>query len=659
MKPGDSIAQGKYTLLRKLRSSGMAEVWLARQHGTEGFAKDVVIKRILPHLAEDEKLVTMFLDEGRIAANLNHPNVVQIFDLGNDGSIYYIAMEYIQGHDLEQIQEQLKRRGVAFPVEYAVRIIADTCLGLAYAHDYVTSDGTPLNVVHRDVSPQNILVSETGVVKLIDFGIAKARTSSTRTQVGHTKGKICYMSPEQMMAKELDRRSDIFSAGVVLYEALCGVKPFDGDNLLACFHKLMKEGIVYPRQIRPDIHPYLEQIIMKSLSKERDNRYPTATAFRSDLEQYLRLEGISVGPEHLSDFLRWLFSPANSTEVFINLPRAPQMNQPPLGAPQDPRISTPPYPPANPANQVIGTGNNVPAMSNTPSPSTSSGYQIAQANYPDQTILNASAATGDNIATPPVSPNNSGFYASADPVLSHTGPSLGIATDSPILADESTGPSLLAAGEEGAFPIDDEDLEPYPHRRRSRDSNKGVFLFLTFFVLIVGGLLTAHFMGWLSSAPVQQPTIPPKAPKIRPVEPFQIVRKPPVRSATKLPLATNKIQVASKDKTKASQKKRSVPPVKKIVKKRLKPPVKPKKRKIVRRKRRRRGYGYLVIDSDIRARVSIDGSIDYIPVPMLVKRRLKAGKHRLFFMSPEGSKTLYIRIKPNKLKDLYVRLRKR
>lgn len=320
MKPGEIFAQGKYTLIRKLRSSGMAEVWLARQHGTEGFAKDVVIKRILPHLAEDEKLVTMFLDEARLAANLNHPNVVHIFDLGSDGQNYFIAMEYIRGHDLEQIQEQLKLRHIPFPVELAAQIVSNTCLGLAYAHDCKTADGSPMQVVHRDVSPQNILVSETGVVKLIDFGIAKARTSSTRTQVGHTKGKICYMSPEQMMARELDRRSDIFSLGVVLYEMCCGAKPFDGDNLLACYHKL-KQGIVDPREHRPDIPHHLAEIIKKSLAYDREERFPTATAFRYELQRYLNQEGVSIGPEHLADFLLWLFSPPDSTQFVFEFPR--------------------------------------------------------------------------------------------------------------------------------------------------------------------------------------------------------------------------------------------------------------------------------------------------------------------------------------------------
>jgi serine/threonine protein kinase len=497
MKPGETFAHGKYTLLRKLRSSGMAEVWLARQHGTEGFAKDVVIKRILPHLAEDDKLVTMFLDEARIAANLNHANVVHIFDLGNDGENYFIAMEYIRGYDIEQICEQLKSRNTPFPIEYAVRIIADTCLGLGYAHDCTTADGTPMGVVHRDVSPQNILVSHTGVVKLIDFGIAKARTSSSRTQVGHTKGKICYMSPEQMMARELDRRSDLFSTAVVLYEMLCATKPFDGDNLLACFHKLMKEGIPSPRELRYDIPPRLEAILMKGLAKDREERYPTAAAFRYEMEGFLREMGISVGPEHLADFLKWLFTPPESTQVVLDLPRVspvhPNVAYPSPSAPmistQD-RISAVPRPVTKPN---LPTGHNF----TPPRAKTGSGFGIGAA---EVTVMDDLVRQEPHFGFEPtdINPNIAHHPSLQSNYSSPQVPSMAVSR-------HHTGPDL-------GLPMElEEEDNPYARRRRDAGGGGGVWIWALFgFVLLTSGAVAAHFMGWLpGSLPKENPPSPP------------------------------------------------------------------------------------------------------------------------------------------------------
>ena len=650
MNPGDLFAQGRYTLLRKLRSSGMAEVWLARQHGTEGFAKDVVLKRILPHLAEDEKLISMFLDEGRIAANLNHPNVVQIFDLGNDGVDYYIAMEYIRGYDLEQIQEQLRKRNVAFPVEYALRIIADTCLGLDYAHDCKASDGTPMNVVHRDVSPQNILVSETGVVKLIDFGIAKARTSSTRTQVGHTKGKICYMSPEQMMARDLDRRSDIFSAGVVLYESLLSLKPFDGDNLLACFHKLMKEGIILPRQVRRDIHPELEHVMMTALAKDRDERYPTAGAFRRALEQFLRGQGISVGPEHLSDFLKWLFTPNDSTQVALDLPYAvaQQNGAKPLSSP------------SVPAGNGFGTEDRVAAhagrvtASGAPQPQ-HAGRQTSPAGTPPgpQGFPQGPMAPPHGVSDPNVP--HSGFFQGAPAPSAHyqTGPSLGaLAGSDPALGGigvHSTGPSL-------GVPMEFNDDDELHYRGRKKRSSGGVWIYiLLLFVLAAGGVLTTHFLGVLpgftSASVVTKDAGTPTPPRIATVKQdagTPDVRKVPVRSKPDARRTKPVKRRAKPDKRKST--KRTKPVARKVERR---PP--PKRRK----KRRVRGWGYVIIDTDIRARVSIDGKLNYIRVPLLKKKKIKAGWHRLRFISPAGPKVKRVYITPNKTKDIYVRLRSR
>ncbi len=600
----------------------MAEVWLARQHGTEGFAKDVVIKRILPHLAEDDKLVTMFLDEARIAANLNHANVVHIFDLGNDGENYFIAMEYIRGYDIEQICEQLKSRNTSFPIEYAVRIIADTCLGLGYAHDCTTGDGTPMGVVHRDVSPQNILVSHTGVVKLIDFGIAKARTSSSRTQVGHTKGKICYMSPEQMMARELDRRSDLFSTAVVLYEMLCATKPFDGDNLLACFHKLMKEGIPSPRELRYDIPPRLEAILMKGLAKDREERYPTAAAFRYEMEGFLREMGISVGPEHLSDFLKWLFTPPESTQVVLDVPRvmpmhATPMAYPPPAAPmlstQD-RISAVPRPVTKPN---LPTGHNLtPSRTNT-----GSGFGMGAA---EVTVMDDLARQEPHFGFEPTDINTS---------LAHN-PSFLPNYSSPQIP--SMGSPQHHTGPELGLPMELEDEEnPYARRRRDDRGGGGLWIWALFgFVLLTGSAVAAHFMGWLPGSPSTKDNPPSPPPTIR------AIAAPPADAGPNLPTPPPK---KTPDPVRPNESRippRTTPPV---VERRtepvrrtptVRPTKRPKPRPVARNGCPRGGRGKLILDTPEKGQAySAADPTDSFEVPNLSEAKdFSAGKHTIVFI---------------------------
>src|SRR5690606_24924839 len=201
---------------------GMAEIFLARQEGLEGFEKTICIKRIRPHLSSQANFVRMFLNEAKLAAQLNHPNIVQIYDLGRINDSYFIAMEYISGRDMSRIVPKAERAGIPFPMIYALRIASSVCEGLYYAHTKSDAFGNSLNVVHRDVTPENMLVSWDGTVKIVDFGIAKANTQIEQTRAGEIKGKLSYMSPEQAMGKQLDARSDIFSLGAVLYEWVTG-----------------------------------------------------------------------------------------------------------------------------------------------------------------------------------------------------------------------------------------------------------------------------------------------------------------------------------------------------------------------------------------------------------------------------------------------------
>jgi serine/threonine protein kinase len=304
----DPLQLGRYRLSRQIASGGMAEIWLAKQDGPAGFQKDVVVKRILPHLASDEKFVEMFLDEARLAARLDHPNIVQIFDLGQADTSYFIAMEFVDGWDLEAIID----RAVALrrPLHPAIcaRIMADACTGLDYAHTFKDQDGHPSGLVHRDISPQNIRVSRSGLVKVMDFGIAKARSSSNKTQTGAVKGKLSYMSPEQIMAQELDARSDIFALGIVLYEMLAGQRPFGHDSELLAINAIMNQSPRSLGELIPNLPGELEQIVLCSLAKDREQRFRSAAELQSVLEQYLRAEGVLLTPRDVSEYLADLFS---------------------------------------------------------------------------------------------------------------------------------------------------------------------------------------------------------------------------------------------------------------------------------------------------------------------------------------------------------------
>ena len=274
---------GKYVLLDRLAVGGMAEIFLARQEGVEGFEKTVVIKRIRPHLSKRKSFVSMFLDEARLAAQLNHPNIVQIHELGQLDDSYFIAMEYVFGRDMARIIPKAEKMGIAFPAVYALKIAAEVCEGLHYAHQRSDAWGNPLHIVHRDVTPENVFVSFDGTVKILDFGIAKARGQSGETSVGEIKGKLSYLSPEQALGKPLDCRSDIFSLGVVLYEWLTGLRLFTGDSEAAVLRSITEGKIYGPSYFKPDIPSEVEAVVMRALDKDRERRYASAWEMQRDL----------------------------------------------------------------------------------------------------------------------------------------------------------------------------------------------------------------------------------------------------------------------------------------------------------------------------------------------------------------------------------------
>ena len=280
------IPFGKYRLTRRLARGGMAEVFLASQRGPGEFERTVAVKRILPHLADIPQFLQMFLDEARLAAQLSHPNIAHIYEFGQVDDSFFIAMEYIDGIDLSVVVLDGPKRPL--PLEHVSRIIADVCAALHYAHQLKDKEGRPLGLVHRDISPQNILVSFDGAVKMVDFGIAKAAYHIERTKPGVVRGKFTYMSPEQVMGKTLDGRSDLFSAGIVLYELCTCQALFPRTDAVQAMQLIRRAEIPEPKRDGKSLPKGLTRIIKRALARDREERYQTAAEMQMDLDEFLR-----------------------------------------------------------------------------------------------------------------------------------------------------------------------------------------------------------------------------------------------------------------------------------------------------------------------------------------------------------------------------------
>jgi len=313
-----AIALGKYKLERRLAIGGMAEIFLATHVGPEGFKRTVAIKKILDHLLVDRDFVTMFLDEARLVARFSHPNLVQIFDLHESEESYYLAMEYVHGASMDQVTWAAGEKRIPLPLDYAVKIVSQACEGLDYAHNYRDADGTQLNLIHRDVSPQNIMLSYDGLVKLLDFGIAKAASNIYKTRAGIIKGKASFMSPEQVAGKkDLDRRADIFSLGVVLYDFVTGARPFSGENEADILRAIVNAEAEDPLKHNPDLPKELVEILGRALQKDREQRYETAREMRGDLERFLFGRQVLVDSHALGNFLREVLSPEEMAAGYL------------------------------------------------------------------------------------------------------------------------------------------------------------------------------------------------------------------------------------------------------------------------------------------------------------------------------------------------------
>jgi serine/threonine protein kinase len=298
---------GRYHVVKRLAAGGMADVLIARTDGIEGFQRHVVIKRIHAELLEEPRYVKMFLDEARLAASLHHHNIVQVNDIGQECGEYFFAMEYVHGEDVRTLLVDASKRGEQIPLEHVITIITGAAAGLHHAHEQRGMDGTPLHIVHRDVSPANILVGYDGAVKVADFGIALAAHRAEHTQSGVLKGKVAYMSPEQCNCDPVDRRSDVFSLGIVLYE-LVTVRPcFAGDNDFMTMSAIVGGKLARPSTFRKGLPPALEAIIMKALARDAAARFQSADELRRALEELAAAEGLRNSATALADYMKKKF----------------------------------------------------------------------------------------------------------------------------------------------------------------------------------------------------------------------------------------------------------------------------------------------------------------------------------------------------------------
>jgi len=308
-------AYGRYYLIDRIAIGGMAEIFKAKTYSDAGFEKLQVVKRILSHLSENDDFISMFVDEAKISVELQHANIVQIYDFGRLGTNYFIAMECVDGKDVKHILRKLAERGKLLPEEFAVFMVHEACKGLDHAHKKsVTVTGEPMNIIHRDMSPSNVLVSYSGEIKIADFGIAKAEARAYTTKGGVLKGKFEYMSPEQARGENVTQLSDIFSTGIILWEMLTGRRLFKTDSEIKTLEKIKNLDFGPPSQMNPNIPARLDAIVMKALAGEPDNRYQSAQEFQAALLDYMYPSTPTVIARSLARFMEELFTDERETE---------------------------------------------------------------------------------------------------------------------------------------------------------------------------------------------------------------------------------------------------------------------------------------------------------------------------------------------------------
>jgi serine/threonine protein kinase len=321
---------GRYLLEELLATGGMAEIYRARlQQPVESASKELVIKRVLPHLARNREFIELFLDEARISVPLSHGNIAQVFELGQEGEDYFLVMEYVRGRDLEAVLQRLRARGERMPIPLAVFVASEAARGLDYAHAFRDADDRPAGIVHRDMSPHNVLVGLQGEVKIVDFGIAKAQSRLHQTTRGIIRGKACYLSPEQAECRPLDGRSDQFSLGVVLWEMLTGQRALEGETEVATLERVRAAQVAPPSALRPEVPPELDRVVQRALARDPVGRFSSCGDLQAALARvaatgHTPAPGLpqAASPAALGAFVRSLFSEEITREIAARGARA-------------------------------------------------------------------------------------------------------------------------------------------------------------------------------------------------------------------------------------------------------------------------------------------------------------------------------------------------
>src|SRR4051812_6492273 len=299
------MADNRYRITERVAAGGMAEVFRGVAESLQGFKKNIAIKRILPALTKNKKFVAMFLDEARLSLVLQHANIVQVFDIAHTDDTYFIVMEYVDGVDLKAVMEWRRRIGRRIPIAHTLYIVMEICKGLSYAHELLNPEtGKPLGIVHRDISPPNVLISKQGEIKVVDFGLAKATSQIETTDPGVVKGKMSYLSPEAARGDEVDNRADIFAVGILLYELLTGKRLFYGETDYQTVELVRNAKIPPIKPQNPQVEPELEDIVRKALARRPDDRYQNATDIQDGLAQYAYSRGLKVIARDIAELVR-------------------------------------------------------------------------------------------------------------------------------------------------------------------------------------------------------------------------------------------------------------------------------------------------------------------------------------------------------------------
>jgi serine/threonine protein kinase len=432
----------------------MARIYIGRSTGIGSFERHVVLKLITPERANDHTAVQMFLDEARLAASLNHQNVAQVFEVGEDGGIHYLAMEYVHGQDLRALLAKAGSQGTRIPLELALTVVAGAAAGLNHAHERRAADGTPLGIVHRDVSPSNIMIGYDGSVKLLDFGIAKATSRSVETQSGIIKGKFAYMAPEQCRGRDVDRRSDVFSLGIILYEISTQHRCFRADSDFDTMHRIVTGDVVRPTRLVQNYPLELEAIVMKALAVDAVHRYQSAGLLLEALEAFAVANRFSLSTMGLGRFMRDMFG--EITEPWLGAPQ----NAAAPGVPKESTISS------TDGRSEVGPAPMLPDRARTDSDSELAGVPDVDARYPESAgtagktmldVVHDDTEAPDELATEVLRPSPISPYIQASrsspqlPVLSHTGPQLPLPAP-PLPPPETAFPMVPGSGSHPSHP---------------------------------------------------------------------------------------------------------------------------------------------------------------------------------------------------------------